>query len=142
MKKATREHYESLPKCKGCGIPYNSSNVAREYGRESKVYLGGYHSAACYTDSTTKNQLTPIDKNGLIEICGSVIPIHELERVWKVYCTLGSPLNLKAENEKLIKDKAELLELVIETKGKWFFDHVADDGLLDKLRAAITKHSS
>lgn len=140
--------------CKGCGIEYNRSNVAREYGRESSVYLGGYHSAFCYTESIQKKSIPPLDKNGLIEICGSVVPIHEVERVWKLYCTTDSPLNLKAENDQLRRDKAKQSKLIASLLAKFneakkahrVFDcrEYANEGIqmINKFRAAITKHES
>jgi hypothetical protein len=86
------------PKCKGCGIEYNRDNVAREYGAESMVYLGGYHSAACYTDGISKEQ--PIDKSALIEICGSVVPISEVERVWMLHCATTPTPGTDAQPEQ------------------------------------------
>lgn len=84
--KETQPVQKNVRKCRGCGIEYNIDNVAREYGTESSVLLGGYHNAACYTKATTK-EIPIIDKEKApIEICGSIVPIAEVERVWKNHC--------------------------------------------------------
>jgi hypothetical protein len=93
-----------LATCKGCGIEYNRDNVARVYGSESSVSLGNYHSAECYTESR-RNNATEIDKEkGLVEICGSIVPLSEVERVWNLHCT--------AKPEELHTEEAF-------TKGPW-----------------------
>jgi hypothetical protein len=123
------------PKCKGCGIEYNRDNVAREYGAESMVYLGGYHSAACYTDGISKEQ--PIDKSALIEICGSVVPISEVERVWMLHCATTPTPGTDAQPGQLIP--AELGSILNASNGK----HIAavDNRVPDRdaIAAAICK---
>lgn len=42
--------------CKHCTKPFNSKEVARIYGEESPVVIGGFCSAKCYTDKTTQPQ--------------------------------------------------------------------------------------
>jgi len=85
--------------CKGCGIEYNSDNVARIYGFDSSIYLQGYHSKICYTNRQPK--VPAIDNGALIEICGSVVPISEVERVWKLHCDTPTPSANELESSEM-----------------------------------------
>ena len=52
---------EKICKNQECNIVHSAAEIKRQYGKESAVYLGGFHSAGCYTKYLTRmKEVAPV----------------------------------------------------------------------------------
>jgi len=124
--------------CTHCHLIHDANEVKRSYGKESAVYLGGFHSAGCYTKHLMKmEKIIPIEwtrasiMNGKLpemskrknsNECSDLVLVfckdgeirtgryYKKERKWLIYGICGQPLDFVRYWAVNISDETEKMK--------------------------------